>query len=163
MQNAKDTFYLTLRDRLSARSPLRTVQIRGAVRPAVIVSENELEGAEALWMDAFVLTWKGETVDSTEPLPLCSAVCEINYATRGTPELCGMDRGRVLDTMDRELRSILQPTCVAKQQLDVSPAVTMDTRIFWSAPSLSATKMEADHVRRTATVTVFALQEAEEA
>jgi hypothetical protein len=160
MQNAKDTFYLTLRDRLAALNAARTVQVRGALRPAVVVAENELEQAEAALIEAFVLTWKATSVDSTEPMGLCAAVCEIDYATRGTPELSGLDRGRVLDAMDRELRSILQPSAVVKQRFDVSPAVAMATQIFWSAPAFSAAAIDTDRIRRTATVTLFALQEA---
>lgn len=67
MQNAKDTFYLTLRDRLAALNPGRTVQVRGALRPAIVVAENELEQDDAALLEAFVLTWKITTIDSTEP------------------------------------------------------------------------------------------------
>lgn len=163
MQNAKDTFYVTLRDRLAALHPSRTVQVRGALRPALVVAENELEQTDAALIETFVLTWKVTSLDSTEPMNLCAAVCEIDYATRGTPELSGMDRGRVLDAMDGELRSILQPSSVTKQRFDVSPAVAMATQIFWSAPTFSAAVLTTDRVRRTATVTLFALQEAGEA
>ncbi len=163
MQNAKDTFYVTLRDRLAALHPARTVQVRGAVRPAIVVAENELEQTDATLVEAFVLTWMAPVIDSTEPMALCATVCEIDYATRGTPELSGMDRGRVLEAMDRELRSILQPSSVAKQRFDVSPAVTMATMIFWSAPVFGVAEREAERLRRTAKVTLFALQEAGEA
>ena len=162
MQNAKDTFYLTLRDRLAALNPSRTVQVRGAVRTAVVVAENELEQTNATLVEAFVLTWQATAIDTTEPLPLCSAMCEIAYATRGTPELAGMDRGRVLHAMDRELQSMLQPSAVPKQRFDVSPAVAMATEIFWSAATFSAATVDVDRIRRTATVTLFALQEAGE-
>ena len=33
MQNAKDTFYMTLRDRLAAVNPARTMVLRGVTRP----------------------------------------------------------------------------------------------------------------------------------
>ena len=33
MQNAKDTFYVTLRDRLAAVNPARTMVVRGVTRP----------------------------------------------------------------------------------------------------------------------------------
>ena len=163
MQNAKDTFYVTLRDRLAALNPSRTVQVRGALRPAVVVAENELEQTDAALVEAFVLTWKDTAVDSSEPMELCRAECAIDYATRGTPELSGMDRGRVLDAMDGELRRMLQPSAVVKQRFDVSPEVVMATRIFWSAPVFGAVGMEADRIGRTATVVLFALQEAGEA
>ncbi|AFL86492.1 hypothetical protein Terro_0141 [Terriglobus roseus DSM 18391] len=163
MQNAKDTFYVTLRDRLAALNPSREVQVRGALRPAVVVAENELEQTDSALVEAFVMTWKATAFDESEPMGLCSAVCEIEYAKRGTPELSGMDRGRVLDAMDGELRRMLQPSAVAKRRFDVSPEVVMATQIFWSAPVFGAVGMEADRIRRTATVTLFALQEAGEA
>ena len=45
MQNAKDTFYVTLRDRLAAVNPARTMVLRGVTRPGVLVEENELASA----------------------------------------------------------------------------------------------------------------------
>jgi hypothetical protein len=163
MQNAKDTFYLTLRDRLAARNPLRTVQVRGAARPAVVVAENELDVTDAALIDAFVLTWEPPTVDRSEPMALWSAVCAIDYATRGTSAQSGMDRGRVLDAMDGELCAMLQPSAVSKQRFDVSPAAVMETQIFWSAPEFRAATIHADRMGRTARVVLFAFQEAGEA
>ena len=45
MQNAKDTFYVTLRDRLAAVNPARTMLVRGVIRPGLLVEENELASA----------------------------------------------------------------------------------------------------------------------
>ena len=42
MQNAKDTFYVTLQSRLAALNPARTIVVRGVVRPGTLVEENEL-------------------------------------------------------------------------------------------------------------------------
>jgi hypothetical protein len=56
MQNAKDTFYVTLQSRLAALNPARTVVVRDVVRPGTLVDENELPSA---WVpvDAFRLQW----------------------------------------------------------------------------------------------------------
>ena len=41
MQNAKDSFYMALRTRLVAINPSRTILLRGAVRPGILVEEAE--------------------------------------------------------------------------------------------------------------------------
>ena len=76
MQSAKDTFYITLRNRLAVLNPSRTIVVRGAVRPAIFVAENELVAATNP-SEAFVLTWGDLTIDSTEPLPLHAMLCNI--------------------------------------------------------------------------------------
>lgn len=159
MQSAKDTFYITLRDRLAAINPSRTIALRGAVRTAVVVAENELVAATNP-SEAFVLTWLDLAIDSSEPLPLHTLLCEIAYATRGTAENSGMDRGRVLDAMDGELRTILQPASAVKQGFDTIPAATHGTNIFWSEPGFGKTVTKDGQIARTAQVSVFALQEA---
>ena len=159
MQNAKDTFYTTLRDRLATLNPSRTIVVRGAVRPAIIVSENELVAA-ATPVEAFVVGWTNTTIDASEPLPLHTMLCDIAYATRGTTENLGMDRGRVLDAMDRELRSILQPSSASKQEFDTTPVETSGTNIFWSEPGFGVAVTNDGQIARTVQVSVFALQEA---
>ena len=161
MQNAKDTFYITLRDRLLLLDPSRTIVVRGAVRPAVLVPENELVGPRDP-LEAFVLSWADATIDASEPLPLHRMLCDISYATRGTTEALGMDRGRVLDAMDRELRTILQPASAAKQNFDAAPAAVMQTGIFWSQPGFGKAATKDGQIARTVQVSVFALQEAGE-
>ena len=159
MQNAKDTFYITLRNRLAALNPSRTIVVRGAARPAIMVAENELVAA-ADPLEAFVLTWAGVAIDAAEPLPLHTMVCDIAYATRGTAENLGMDRGRVLEAMDRELHRVLQPAFAAKQNYDASPTATLETNIFWSAPKFGAAAANNGQMARTVQVSVFALGEA---
>ena len=45
MQNAKDSFYMALRTRLTAINPERTILLRGAVRPGILVEEAEAPSA----------------------------------------------------------------------------------------------------------------------
>ena len=159
MQSAKDTFYITLRDRLATLNPSRTIVVRGAVRPAITVAENEL-AVSADPSEAFVLVWTAAVIDSSEPLPLHTLRCDVRYATRGMPETLGMDRGRALDAMDRELRTVLQPASACKRNFEADPAATQGTNIFWSEPRFGAAATKEGQAARTVQVDVFALQEA---
>ena len=58
MQNAKDSFYMALRTRLAAINPERTILLRGAVRPGILVEEAEAPFSQ-LPNDVFVLRWLG--------------------------------------------------------------------------------------------------------
>ena len=58
MQNAKDSFYMALRTRLTAINPERTILLRGAVRPGILVEEAEAPFSQ-LPNDVFVLRWMG--------------------------------------------------------------------------------------------------------
>ncbi len=160
MQNAKDTFYKTLRARLATLNPERTTIGRVVVRTAGMVAENELEVEGDTPMDTFVLRWGGATLDRTEPQGLDGAVCTITFATRGTPELNGMDRGRVLEALGHELHSILQPAVDAKQNYTGDAVVTEETNVFWSEPAFADAVASDSEMKRTATVHVFALGEA---
>lgn len=162
MQNAMDTFYLQLRSRLVTVNPERTTVIRGSTRPAVLVAENELETTASTPLDTFLLQWTARAEDRTEPLPLHSATCVITYRTRGTAELNGMDRDRVLHAMDKELNRMLQPCSAAKQDVTGDTPVTLQTNIFWSAPVWSTAERKDGTLMRSAEITVFSLQEAGE-
>lgn len=162
MQNAKDTFYLLLRSRLAALNAERTTVLRGAVRPAVIVVENELHTEGSSPHEAFLLSWTDHATDLSDCLPLDSARCVIRYTTRGTAELSGMDRGRVLDAMDGELTAMLQQGATPKQSFTGDSPVTMATAIFWSAPEWTGAVGKDGAMTRSASVTVFSQREAGE-
>src|SRR5580698_3386854 len=102
MQNARDTFYVTLRDRLASLNPARTMVVRGVTRPGVLVVENELVSAYQP-VNAFCMHWTGLSVDAQSGLPLVTMTCQIQYATDGDAGNGGMDRGRLLAGMDAEL------------------------------------------------------------
>src|SRR5277367_184509 len=139
MQNARDTFYVTLRDRLSAVNPARTMVLRGVMRPGVLVEENELASA-TVPVNAFCLQWAGLGVDTQGALPLATMVCEIRYATDGDSGNGGMDRGRLLSGMDAELVASVSasPQSTTKMNYVGSaggsglPPVAMATNVFWS-------------------------------
>lgn len=163
MQNAKDTFYITLRDRLAAINPARTMVVRGATRPAVLVEENELVSC-AVIPDAFRLRWTALKVGADTALPLVTMTCEIRYATAGNSGNGGMDRGRLLSTMDAELSAALTstPQNAAKTAYSATGTTPQATNIFWTDPVFGATTIDGERLERVATVTVFCRQEAGE-
>ena len=167
MQDAKDTFYVTLRDRVAAGNPARTVVVRGVVRPGVLVEENELTTAFVA-VDAYVLRWGAMKVDSRGALPLVSMTCEVRYATDGSAGAGGMDRGRLLAGMDAELMAAVnaRPQHVGKMNyataVNGGAAVAMGTNVFWGSVALGPVVVEKERLARVATVEVFAYQEAGE-
>ena len=169
MQNAKDTFYVTLRDRLAMVNPGRTLVLRGVTRPGVLVEENELATVD-MPTDVFCLSWTGLSVDAHGSLPLVSMMCEISYATDGGSGNGGMDRGRLLAGMDAEL---VATVCAAPQHvgkmnytpsagMSGAPPVAMATNVFWGDVTFGAAAAKAERLERVATVEVFSYQEAGE-
>lgn len=163
MQNAKDTFYVMLQGRLAALNPSRMIAVRGLLRPGIVVEENELSTA-ATPMDAFRLQWTGMRIDSAGPLPLIAMECEIHYATDGSPDSGGMDRGRLLAAMDAELESALgaEPRTVSKMRYTEAGSVAMGTNVFWAGLVFGSATAVDQRLERTATVQVFAYEEAGE-
>src|SRR5215472_14884560 len=113
MQNAKDSFYMALRTRLAALNPQRTILLRGATRPGIVLEEAEAPFSQ-LPNDVFVLRWLGLGVDIDLDSTMCAEECEIQYQTCGTQAFGGLDRGRALSGMDEELVAMLQPFHTAK-------------------------------------------------
>lgn len=161
MENAKDTFYIALRNRLSALNPTRTILLRGVWRPGVLVEANESVAAH-LPADAFVLRWTNTSVDEQHSMPVAQQMCEIAYTTEGTSGMGGLDRGRVLAEMDRELLAALQPSNTRKFDYTRTPAAAMGTSIFWPQPTLEGVQTVRDRLSRTVKVTVFSYEEAGE-
>jgi hypothetical protein len=95
MQNAKDSFYMALRTRLAAINPERTILLRGAVRPGILVEEAEAPFSQ-LPNDVFVLRWLGLGVDLDLGSTMAAEQCEIVYQSCGTQSFGGLDRGRSL-------------------------------------------------------------------
>jgi hypothetical protein len=170
MQNAKDTFYTTLQSRLAALNPSRTIVLRGVVRPATLVDENELPTA-AILTNAFRLHWTKLQITAAAPLPWIAMECAIHYTTDGSDANAGsaggggaMARGRALAAMDAELAAALStgPHAVPKQNYAATPPAAMATNIFWADPVFSSATIDGERLARTATVQVFAYQEAGE-
>ncbi|MHB1959430.1 MAG: hypothetical protein ACYCO5_10410 [Acidobacteriaceae bacterium] len=158
MQNAQNTFYITLRNRLAALNPNRTIYLRGVTRPGILVESNELVVAQPP-SDVFVLRWIGLHNDPYLPEVLLQMECEIRYMTEGTTGNLGMDRGAMLTEMDAELMSLLQPNTAQKMNYAPVTAVAMETQIFWSEATFQPVKIERDRLLRTAAVSVFSYEE----
>ncbi|MCU1222487.1 MAG: hypothetical protein JWQ42_580 [Edaphobacter sp.] len=163
MQNARDTFYLTLRDRLAALNPGRTMVVRGATRPGLLVEENELASAYEP-VDAFRLRWTGLRVDATGARPLVAMGCEIRYGTDGNAGNGGMDRGRLLEGMDAELAAAVNatPQNARKKSYSLPSAVELGTNVFWGDVVFGAATVNGERLERVATVEIFCYQEAGE-
>lgn len=158
MQNAQNTFYITLRDRLVALNPNRTIYLRGVTRPGILVESNEFVVAQPP-SDVFVLRWIGLRNDPYLSDVLVQLECEIAYMTEGTVGNLGMDRGAMLTEMDAELMALLQPNTAQKMNYASTPAVPMETQIFWSEASFQPLKVARDRLSRVATVSVFSYEE----
>ena len=158
MQNAKDSFYVALRTRLVAINPERTVLLRGAVRPGIVVEEAEAPFPQ-LPTDVFVLRWLGLGVDEDLPSTMVAEEVEILYSSLGTQSFGGLDRGRALSAMDEELVGMLTPFWTPKLNYTATPAAAMLTSVFWDEAVLGPVTAVRDRLSRTARVVVYSYQE----
>jgi hypothetical protein len=167
MQNAKDTFYEVLRDRVAAANAGLTVVLRGVLRPAVVVDENENAGAAEL-RDCFRLRWTSLRVDSQGPAALVAMQCEVRYATAGSAGAGGLDRGRTLASMDAALAAAVGTAQSAIKKnfaalADGGVVSELGSRIWWSDVVFGVLAEDAAELKRVATVEVWSYQEAGEA
>jgi hypothetical protein len=158
MQNAKDSFYMALRTRLATITPERTVLLRGAVRPGILVEEAEAPFSPPP-SDVFILRWLSLGVDLDLGSALTVAECEIAYQTCGTQSFGGLDRGRSLTGMDEELVAMLQPFNTPKLNYTATPPAAMLTRVFWGEPGFVPVITQRDRLSRSVKVMVYSYQE----
>jgi hypothetical protein len=158
MQNAKDSFYMALRTRLTEINPQRTILVRGAVRPGILVEEAEAPFSQ-FPSDVFVLRWLCLAVDMNLDSTMTGEQCEIVYQTCGTQSFGGLDRGRALSAMDEELMAMIQPFYTPKLNYAATPPAAMLTQVFWNEPVFSPIVTQRDRLRRSATVLVYSYQE----
>ena len=161
MQDAKDSFYVALRTRLVAINPERTILLRAAVRPGILVEEAEAPFAQ-LPTDVFVLRWLGLGVDQDLPSAMVAEECEVLYSTLGTQSFGGLDRGRALSEMDEELVAMLMPFWTSKLNHTATPATAMLTNVFWDEPVFGPATAVRDRLSRTARVVVYSYDESNE-
>jgi hypothetical protein len=162
MQATKDTFFAVLRDGLAEIDGAATAVVGGAVRPAVMVSENERpETAGATGV--FCLTWGAPVaVESSRRRALHSMPVSIEYAEDGSEEMSGRDRGRRLDAMDAKLRKALSAGSAEKQDYTQSPVAALGTRLLWGAPEFEAAEQNGAWLTRVAKMTVYFYPEVSE-
>jgi hypothetical protein len=158
MQNAKDSFYVALRTRLAAINPERTILLRGAVRPGILVEEAEAPFSQ-LPNDVFVLRWSGLGADLDLGSTMSAEECEVIYQTCGTQSFGGLDRGRLLGEMDEELIAILQPFYTPKLDYAATPPTAMLTQVFWDEPEFAPIVIQRDRLSRSAKLMTYSYQE----
>ncbi|MGH9579686.1 MAG: hypothetical protein ACRD2R_01725 [Terriglobales bacterium] len=158
MQSAKDTFYVALRDRLAALNPARTVFLDGALRPAVIVVENQPVTPTPPLPDAFYVAWgavRAVEAAARAPRPLLALDAAISWRTRGSEEASGVDRGRRLAELDAELLQIASRPETAKLDYTQSPPVDLGSRVMWLRPTLGEPQQTGSELRRLAKTTLY--------
>jgi len=173
MQATKDSFYMTLLERLVAVNPQRTITVNGTTRPALVVAENELVIPIVPLPNAFYIEW-GEAQVMGQAIgtrALIAMECVISYHTFGTVQ-SGVDRGRTLAALDAELLSISHPPSTSKRDYSQVPSADLGTQISWSELKLGRVMgseaprneglprgNEGVRLERSATLTVFFFSE----
>ncbi len=159
MQFAKDSFSMALRQRLAGLNPARMVRVSGALRPAVVVLENEMATAAELLTECFYLEWGALRPGNSDTgrTPMCSMDCSIRYRTRGSVE-SGVDRGRTLGELDRELFAICQPVSTKKMDFSCAPNADLGSGVAWTLPVIEMAESASEEhgmVEHKAVVSVF--------
>ena len=94
---------------------------------------------EAALSEAFYLAWgTAQPVGPTrngQP-PLVGLECTISYWTGGSPDMQGVDRGRVMAQLDGELLAICSPPFTGKYDYSQTPPVALGTNLLWTLPDL---------------------------
>jgi hypothetical protein len=155
MQATKDSFYITLRDRLVTVDPQRTISLDGATRPAIVVVENEPPGTPPTLCDAFYLHWGAARAARPETGTLLEMECVISYRTKGSDANGNLDRGRDLASLDNDILAICSPPHAAKCDYSAGAAVDLGSTLFWTPPAFSALVNAPPYLGREVSVTVF--------
>ncbi|HYW37149.1 MAG TPA: hypothetical protein VE957_03470 [Terriglobales bacterium] len=134
MQAAKDSFYMALRERLTALNPARTMVIDGVTVPAIVVRENMEPRFGEAQPGAFYVDF-GDMLIAESTRPMLGLDCHIWYASEGSGGT-GVDRGRVLAEMDNELVRICAPPHTQMRDYSQTPSADLGSGIFWTAPEL---------------------------
>jgi hypothetical protein len=153
VQQVKDSFYMVLRERLGELNPERTTVVEGALRPAIVVEENECsETAD----NTFRLSW-GRCSPLAGHGGLAKVDCTFTYSTRGVNGT-GSDRGRQLGQLDAELTAISNPPRTMVMDYSVIPTKSSGTMVFWTDLEFAEPVDEAGRIKREAKTTVYFLR-----
>ena len=155
MQATKDSFYLTLRDRLAQGFPARTITVDGVTRPAIVVIENDRPSATAQQHDTFYLEWAEARTVRPAISMLRAMACTIAFASAGTEQNGGLDRGRCLGELESELLAICSPAVARKYDWTGANQADLGSNIFWTQPVVQAAKAKPGCVAREASLTVY--------
>jgi hypothetical protein len=163
MQATKDSFYVTLRDRLAQAYPARTITVDGITRPAIVVVENDKPSVTARQHDAFYLAWGEARPVQPAISNLMAMVCTMSYASAGTEQNGGLDRGRSVTELESELLDVCSPRTVSKSDWTGTNGVDLGSSIFWTVPTFRATEAAPNCVAGEAAITVYFYPEVNQA
>ena len=90
--------------------------------------------------------------DAAALVPLRVPIC-------GTQSFGGLDRGRALSAMDKELVALLEPCNTPKVNYAVQPPAALLSQVFWDEPTFSQTAVQRDRLCRSAKVMVYSCVE----
>ena len=155
MQASKDSFYMTLRNRLAAAYPMRTITVGASTRPGLVVAENDKPSVNARQHDAFYLEWGEARWVRPAISTLMAMACTVSFATAGTEQNGGLDRGRALGEMQSELLGISGPTTTRKCDWTGTNSVDLGSTVFWTGPEFHAVKAAPNCVAAEASFTVY--------
>jgi hypothetical protein len=155
MQATKDSFYVTLRDRLAQAYPARTITVDGIARPAIVVLENDKPRVTARQHDAFYLAWGEARPVQPAISNLMATVCTVSYVSAGTEQNGGLDRGRAVAELESELLAICSPRVVRKSDWTGTESTDLGSNILWTMPTFRAAENLVNCVAREASVTVY--------
>src|ERR1700688_2821337 len=141
MQAAKDSFFMALRERLSALNAARTMVVDGVTVPAIVVRENMEPRFREAQAGAFYVDF-GEILIAESTRPMLGLDCHIWYASEGSGGT-GVDRGRVLAEMDDELLGICDPPHTAMFDYSQDPIADLGSGIFWTVPVMGSAPGDA--------------------
>jgi hypothetical protein len=153
MQPTKDTFYMTLRDRLAAVDPQRTATLDGVLRTAIAVTENEPSAPPQC--DVFYLRFGAARPLQPAVGTMMAMECVVSYCSSGTCDFGGLDRGRELAGLDGDLLAMCAPAQALKCDYSVTPPGVLGSTIFWTPPQMGVSKTLSHYVGRDATVTIM--------
>jgi hypothetical protein len=165
MQATKDSFFRALQSRLAVVNPARTITVDGAVRPAVLVVENESYPPPKLFFNTFYVHWLGAPAVrefSGTLAPRYSLTAQLEYFVQGTASLQRpfADRGRLLAQLDRELIEILFPGSAEKMDYSAAPPASLGSYLLWRWSPSFQTIVDGGVIRRLTTVNVSFFLEA---
>jgi hypothetical protein len=155
MQATKDSFYLTLRDRLAEMYPARSITVDGITRPAIVVVENDKPSVTARQHDAFYLAWGEARPVQPAMSNLMAMVGSFSYMSAGTEQNGGLDRGRAIGELESELLDICSPRTARKSDWTGTSSTDLGSTMFWTVPTFRAAEGSPNCVAREATVTVY--------
>jgi hypothetical protein len=144
-----------LRDRLAQAYPARTITVDGITRPALVVVENDKPSVTVRQDDAFYLEWGEARTVRPATSPLMAMTCVLSYASAGSAQNGGLDRGRMMGELESELIDICSPAMTRKFDYTGTNPVDLGSNVFWTQAASRPVKAEPACVAREAGITVY--------